>query len=63
MVVIKVGNIFTKILNSSPVCCNHGSAEPKRTCHSIQQDTHLDEIPLISIMGNIIMLLVSNNIF
>ena len=63
MIVIKAGHIFTKILNSLPVCCNHGSAEPKRTCHSVQQDACLDELPLISIMGNIIMLLVSNNIF
>ena len=63
MVVINVGHIFTKILNSSLVCCNHRSAEPKRTYHSIQQDACLDELPLITIMGNIIMLLVGNNIF
>ena len=64
MVVIEVGLIFTKILNYSPVYCNHGSAEPKRTCRSVQQDARLDELPFISIMGrSIIMLLVSNNIF
>ena len=63
MVVIELGLIFTKILNCLPVYCNHRSAEPKRTCHSIQQDACLDELPFISIMGSIIMLLVSNNIF
>ena len=54
MVVIEVGLIFTKKLNSSPVYCNHRSAEPKRTCCSIQQGARLDELPFISIMGSII---------